>query len=112
MRILVVIGVTLIAGCASLRDLEPSSIPIEVTHVSHLTQHLDSNPTNYGFDSVSVGLRWRVGNFSATVLEGVVLENARTWTVDSTGQQIPLHGGLLGPREVFTGRLSYEIPLK
>lgn len=102
----------LLTGCTVMRTIEPSSLPIEVTHVSHLTQHFGRDPTNYGYDAVSVGAKWRVSNLSLTVSEGVVLEPRQTWTFSDTGQQVELHSGLVGPREVFTGRITYDIPLK
>jgi hypothetical protein len=31
----------------------------EYQHISHATQHFKSNPTNYGYDMIGVGVRWR-----------------------------------------------------
>ena len=97
-----------LSGCSTLRTLEPDTLPVELTHVSHLTQHFGANPTNYGYDALSIGAKWKpLKNLSISVSEGVILESRQTNTV---GEQ--WCGALYGPREVFTGKIAYEIPLK
>jgi hypothetical protein len=79
-----------------------------LTHVSHSTQHFGANPTNYGYDALSIGAKWRpLKNLSRSVSEGVILES-RCHTADGERE----YGALYGPREVFTGKIAYEIPLK
>src|ERR1700751_4172735 len=97
-----------LSGCSTLRTLEPNAIPIELNHVSHMTHHepFNAHPTNYGYDALSIGAKWRpLKNLSITLTEGVVLEHK----VDTTWAK---YGALDGPREVFNGRIAYEIPLK
>jgi hypothetical protein len=108
MKIALLSLIALLSGCSALHTLEPNTLPIELTHVSHSTQHFGSNPTNYGYDAVSIGAKWKpLKNLSITVSEGVILEK-RCRTADGERE----YGALYGPREVFTGRISYEIPLK
>ena len=100
----------LLTGCSTLRTLEPNSIPIEVTHVSHLTQHapFTSTPHSYGYNSIAIGAKWvPLPHLSISVSEGLLLEREH---VNAYGQQ--WCGSLMGPREVFTGKIAYEIPLK
>lgn len=91
MKTIIILSVLLCSGCAALK---PTSIPIEVEHVSHITQHFGPHPTNYGYDDVSVGLKWKRGNVSVQVSEGYV-KNL-----------------LDGIHEVTTAKLTYEIPLQ
>ena|ERR1700757_3752321 len=97
-----------LSGCSTLRTLEPNAIPIELNHVSHMTQHepFNAHPTNYGYDALSIGAKWRpLKNLSISISEGVVLERQAP-----DGERE--YGALYGPREVFNGRIAYEIPLK
>jgi len=110
MRIMCISLISLLAGCSTLRTLEPNSLPIEIDHVSHLTQHqpFTDHPTAYGYEAFSIGAKWRpTPNFSISVSEGAILDHGY---YGPTGKRE--YGALLGPREVFTGRLVYEIPLK
>lgn len=92
----------MLTGCAALR---PAAVVTEFDHVSHATQHFGPSPTNYGYNAVSAGLRWRpVQGMTVDLLEGVVLEG-------QDGSE-DCHGGLWGPREVFEGRIQYEVPLR
>jgi len=94
----------LLSGCSALT---PVAVPIEVTHDSHVTQHepFTSHPTNYGIDTVSVGLKWEPLSHATVVLEdGVILEHFNP--------ELPGYGSFAGPREIFTARVTYEIPLK
>jgi hypothetical protein len=103
--------VTLLTGCGTLRVIEPDSLPIELAHVSHMTQHepFTSNPHSYGYNAISVGAKWvPLPNLSISLSEGFVLEQGHV--NNTTGVQ--WHGGLMGTREVFTGRVVYEFKLK
>jgi hypothetical protein len=94
-----------VGGCTELR---PVSVPIEVTHVSHLTQHFESGKQDYGYNAASIGLKWKLDPHLELVLsEGVVLDKEHYY-----GDNTKACGSLGGPREVFTGRVTYEIPLK
>ncbi len=101
-----------LSGCSVMHTVEPNSLPIEVTHVSHISQHFGNDTSNYGYNSVSLGAKWQVNHLSIMVSEGIVLDSAETYTYVDTGKQFQMRGGLLGPRDVFTGRITYEIPLK
>lgn len=108
-----VIILTLVAllGCSTLRTLEPDYLPVEVDHVSHLTEHqpFTDHPHSYGYNDIAIGAKWvPMPHLSITVSEGVILEGRHVNTF--TGTQ--WHGSLMGPKEVFTGRLVYDIPLK
>lgn len=89
MRSILLIGVILLPGCA----LMPDSIPVEVSHVSHLTQHFGKDPTNLGYNTLYAGLKWKRGNFSIKVEEGYTPEH-----MDN------MH-------EMFQGSIEYDIPL-
>lgn len=89
------------SGCAH------TSVLVEADHVSHISQHepFTNNPTNYGYDAVSVGLRFRPAKgLTVDLLDGRVLEG---YYAGSNS-----YGALVGPREVFTGRITYEWPLR
>lgn len=91
-----------LAGCA----LEPNAIRFEGEHVSHLTQHFGADPTSYGFDALNIEAHYQLKHAFLDISEGYVL-NARDLKTNG-----PCYGGLWGPREVFTLRAGYEIPLK
>jgi hypothetical protein len=77
-------------GCTLL----PDSIPIEASHTSHISQHLDGSGTNWGWETLSAGFRWRRHGITLDILDGYSVEK-----VD-------------GRHEVFNARISTEIPLK
>lgn len=93
-----------LSGCVSL---EPTSVRLYGEHVSHATQHFESAPTDYGYNALSVELHWQANGAFLDVAEGINL-NSRD-KLDTTAD---CYGGLWGPREVFTLRAGYEIPLK
>lgn len=100
--------ITVLSGCSALRTIEPNTLPVEFTHVSHVSQHFGPNPTNYGYDAFSIGAKWLpIKNLSLSVSEGVILEPGHCAANGALE-----HGALDGPREVFTGRVAYEIPVK
>lgn len=99
----------MMTGCAVL---VPNSIPVEVTHVSHASQHFGSEPTNFGYNEVSAGLKWNVTrDLSVKVEEGIVLDKPVYYHTQDNGRQ-PMYGDLLGPREVFSATIAYEFKLK
>lgn len=83
---LVIIALVLfLTGCANVRPLA------EYQHQSHATQHFGSNRTNYGYDVVSAGIRWRPHEkVTVDLLEGYSMQEFQ------------------GRREVFTGRVQVE----
>lgn len=96
----------LFSGCAALR---PISIPIELDHVSHVSQHFGSERTNYGYNAVALGLKFRPLPYTTVVLsEGVSLDHHYTYR----GRFPETYGALMGPRELTTIRTVIEIPLR
>lgn len=90
MRIVCLLLIFALPGCAVLL---PDAIPVEATHVSHLSQHFTERPTNYGYDAVYAGLKWKRGDWSLKLEEGYVI------------------GRLDGMHEVSQASLEYDIPL-
>lgn len=78
-------------GCSVLK---PISIPVEISHTSHVTQHFGSDRTNFGWNTVSAGLRWQVAGVNIQMMEGYSLE-----PVDHR-------------HEVFQATARFEIPLR
>lgn len=75
----------LLTGCGSVRPLA------DYSHLSHTTQHYGDNQTNYGFDILSGGIRWRpTPGVTIDLLEGYSKQE--------------MHGR----HEVFTGRVTVE----
>jgi hypothetical protein len=85
----------LLSGCASFYS-------VDLAHVSHTTQHLGPNSTNYGYDALSLAAHYEHGPLSLTLSEGAVLNSCQHY------EEHQECGGLYGPREVFTGTLSYK----
>lgn len=101
MKLLILFALAL-SGCA----LEPNALRIEGEHVSHLTQHFGHDPTDYGFNAVSVVAHWQVSHAYLDMSEGVNISPALQ------GVQGPVYGYLAGPREIFQARAGWEFPLK
>lgn len=93
-----------LAGCAVM----PDKAVIDITHVSHASQHFGSDPTSYGYNALNVGVRWERRGAFIELQEGIVL-NSRDTAV-GPGQEC--YGGLWGPREVFTGTAGFAFSLK
>ena len=91
-----------LTGCA----IAPDTLRIEGEHVSHLTQHFGSDKTDFGYQAIALELHWQRGHWFADVSEGVVVSGRD----EKVSQQC--YGALWGPREVFTARTGWEIPLK
>lgn len=125
------------ASGAHWLNLGPPKIVLSLygEHVSHLTQHqpFARYPTNYGYNTVNVGITFEehgtrgAGPF-LTLAEGYNL-TAQSSEFHYTGQQVPIcihvmadegcyswpvysgqqaYGGLLGPREVFSARIGWR----
>lgn len=85
-RIAIACLALILGGCASVHPL------VEVSHTSHVSQHYGPNQTNYGWNVVSVGVRWRpVKGVQVDVLDGY------------TPQLVDYR------HEVFTARVQWEI---
>lgn len=93
-----------LAGCAAVA---PDTLRIEAQHVSHLTQHLTADPTNFGYTAVALEVHWQRGHWFADASEGVVIDPR-----DHKVEGGICYGGLWGPREVFQARTGWEISLK
>lgn len=104
-RLISVMGaIAVIGGCASL---EPNSVRVYGEHVSHVSQHFETQPTNYGYEAISVELHYQRKGWFADIAEGVQL-GARDTHVHGADS----YGGMLGPRELFTARAGYEFQLR
>lgn len=77
----VLLGLT---GCQTLTPIA------EASHTSHATQHVGPNRTNYGWNTVGLGVRFKRGGLTVDMVESYSVE-----PVD-------------GMHEVFQGRLVYE----
>lgn len=88
---LIIIAVLGLNGCASLL---PDSMPVEVSHVSHITQHFGDHPTNLGYTTIYVGFKWKREDFSVKVEEGYT------------------HEHMDGMHEMFQATAEYDIPLR
>lgn len=98
MKLITLAALLALGGCVELR---PETVSLEAEHVSHATQHepFTSHPTAYGFDAVSVAARWEYGPAYVELSEGAILERCTPdWC-----------GSLMGPREVFTGRVGINL---
>lgn len=91
MRRALLLSLLMIGGCAT--------VSVEVDHVSHVTQHFGSHPTDYGYDSANLVARWSREHLYAELSEGIVLESR-------DGRS---YGGLWGPREVFSAKVGYVL---
>lgn len=90
----------LVAGCA----LQPDHLGIEAQHVSHVSQHFGSNPTNFGYATIGLDVRWENSRASFDINEGVILEGCQRY-IGALGV-IPECGSLAGPRETFNARVD------
>jgi len=88
-----------LGGCAALA---PDAVRIEAAHESHASVGslgCSHNCSEDGLTTASVMLKWRSGPLTIEAGEGINLRGRDG-------------GGFVGPREVFTARAGYEIPLK
>lgn len=108
---LLVLSTIAITGCSTITSLKGSIRPayydVDVTHVSHITQHTSGHEfTRYGYNVVNVGAHWDTSSgVYLDIAEGIVLEPCGYWQ-DS---HVPSCGGLAGGmRETFTGTIGYK----
>ena len=102
MKAIVALSFLGLTGCGTLVSLRP-----EVEHVSHVSQHFGSHPTNYGYDAALVDLHIETAkHLIIDVADGVVLEPEHHFP-DGTSY----NGGLVGPKEVFQMTVGWDIPL-
>ncbi len=105
MKIIAACTLLTLGGCA----LVPNSVRPEFEHISHATQHepFTNHPTEYGANMANLVLHWDLPkHFSLELAEGIDLDKAYA----VYGQ--PEHGEIMGPREQFSGRISYSIQVK
>jgi len=87
----------LLCSCATVA---PDAVRVEVTHISSVSQHLASPPTNYGVDAIpGIELHWQRGSGFMDLSEGYNMQGRNG-------------GSLYGPSEVFIGRIGYEWRIK
>lgn len=84
----------LLSACATVA---PQDVRLETVHISHITQHFGSHPTNYGFQAVEATAEWKVGGFHVAFSEGYNLCAKSEFG----------YGGLDGPRELTEIRFGY-----
>lgn len=87
-------------------DIRPDSVDLFAEHVSHISQHMQHDPTDFGYDTVGLAARWQLSpRFALTLSEG--------YNVDPCYRSRLINGSwcgaLFGPREVFSARLSYQL---
>ena len=88
-----------LAGCAALRTVEPDSAGVELTHVSHISQHapishwVGEPTTNFGYQTASVAVSW--------------YSRHRRWRFSMSDGYLLPDGWLPGPHEVFGTSLRY-----
>lgn len=90
MKRLLIIAALAASGCQTVHPL------VEVAHVSHARQHVNKDISfcapKCGYNAYSAGIRWRpTSGLTVDLLEGYTKEQ--------------LHG----QKEVFTGRITWEI---
>jgi hypothetical protein len=100
------IALLLVIAMCSCATLEPNSIRLYGEHVSHATQHLQNDPTDYGYNTVNLELHYKV--------RGVFLDLSEGINLNAKDKNVPWaeYGALDGPREVFQARFGYEWQVK
>ena len=99
-----------LTGCA---ELIPNTISPEFEHESHALQHVPftSNPTNYGGEKFNLVAGWKITeHVNLSLAEGIDLD--RKGGAYANGGVIPIYGESVGPREQFTGRVSYTFHVR
>lgn len=99
--LLLVALIVLDEGCAVV----PNRITPEIEHMSHASQHIGPNRTEYGSEIASVVLHWDLP-------EHVTLELAEGVDLDHRWPAQEGYGEILGPREEFTARIGYSFVVK
>lgn len=87
-----------LTGCAVEQVMLPSTVSVELNHTSHVEQHFEPQPTNYGYDALQLNLHWAEGRAYLDLADGVVLGPCQ-----GVGEYRSCES-LDGPREVFTAR--------
>ena len=91
-----------LSGCA---ELVPNSVRPELEHLSHVSQHVGADRTNYGADLLEVLAHW--GHSSGPFLEvGEGYSLNRGWP-NGDG-----YGEIYGPREQFIARAGYSFQVR
>ena len=93
-----------LSGCA----LEPTHVAAYAEHVSHVTQHFQAQPTNFGYQSINVSARWQS-------TRGPFLELSEGYNFTRAWKgygKVCGAGALEGPAEVFTARAGWQWNLK
>lgn len=101
--VLAVISVLLsISGCC------PISLRPEVVHVSHISQHFqDKYDSSLGYNAVMLDLHLEPArHLEVDIADGAVLGPQH---VNAYGN--PYVNGLMGPREVFSATIAWDIPV-
>jgi hypothetical protein len=89
----------LLAGCAALHRIEPDSAGVELTHVSHISQHapishwVGEPTTNFGYQTASLAISW--------------YSRSRRWRFSMSDGYLLPSGYLPGPHEVFSASVGY-----
>jgi len=100
-----VAGMGVLATLCGCSALVPNSITPEIEHLSHASQHFGDHPTRYGADIASVFANWNVTpRLRVSIGEGVTLERYDPATSS--------YGEIVGPREEFSGRVSYTFGVR
>jgi hypothetical protein len=100
MRVFICFIPLLLSACAVI---EPESVRIVGTHVSSISQHFGSNPTDYGYQTVGLEVHWEQGRVFEEISDGINL-NSRDCKVGWSE-----YGSLVGPREVFEAKVGMKI---
>lgn len=91
----------MLGGCA----LVPNYVAPEFEHMSHATQHLNGEHTNYGANIASVVVGYNLPHsFNVELAEGISLD--KHWA------QSNQYGDIEGPREQFSARIRYMIQVR
>jgi hypothetical protein len=101
--ILLALGIgSSLSGCCTV-SLRP-----ELTHVSHLTQHFQTEyDQSLGYNEAALDLHIEpVRHLMIDVSEGMILERQQHYG------GVPFAGALEGPRETFQGTIAWDIPLR
>jgi hypothetical protein len=102
--LLIIWGCLYLGGCASL---VPNYVAPEFEHISHATQHepFTDHPTRYGANLANLVLGYNLPhNLNVELAEGVSLDRH----YPQSGQW----GEIEGPREQFSARVRYMIPVR
>lgn len=100
-RLVSIGAIVALSGCAAVR---PNNIRLYAEHVSHVSQHMGSNPTDYGYNTINLELHYEHKGVFSDIAEGYNLGAKSDWGLG--------YGALVGPREVFSARIGYDFKVK